>query len=199
MSSLSSIGVGTAYSSYATTWGARSLQQTGSLDEPTPMAQMSGSLDSDDDGPPATSEHYNVPQAGNETSSEIDVEGLLSMMGQSGEGDGAASDGEFTQALPPPEDVTSLVDSDGDGSISSAELSTLVGGYGGQLATLMSQLDTDGDGAVSVQELQMALAVPSDALASRQQADAFVQFALGQYQSIAGFDTATTSLLDIAA
>lgn len=197
MSSLS-IGVGSVYTAYAM-MSVRRVQQAGGSDEPASMAQMPSSLEGDDDeGTPATDEHSNVPQASGELPPEIDVEGLLSMMSEESGGDDVG-DGEFVQ-MSLPEDVNSLVDSDGDGSISSSELSILVDDHSVQLSTLMSQLDADGDGTVSVEELQAALSAPSDALAPEpQRDDAFVRFVLGQYQSAAGLDTTTSSLLDFAA
>lgn len=199
MSSLS-IGVGSAYTSYAM-MSTRSVQQAGASDEPSPMAQMLSSLEGDEEeGAPATSEHSKaIPASVEEPSAEVDVEGLLEMMGQSGD-DTSGDEGEFAHGPASPEDVAALLDSDGDGSIGSAEPDTLVDGYGARLSTSMSRLDTDGDATFSVRELQGAVSTPSAALAAgRRQADAFVQFVLGQYQSIAGLGTATTSLLDIAA
>jgi hypothetical protein len=201
MSSLS-IGAGSAYTSYAM-MSARGVQQGGASEGPSPMAQALSSLEGDEDeGTPATSEHSKaIPASAEEPSAEIDVEGLLEMMGQGG--DDSSGEDEFGHRLQPSQEddqsLASLPDGDGNGAIDGDVSSVWFVSYGDRLSALMSQLDTDGFGTVSMQSLQTSQSVPSDVAQSGQRADPFVQFALGQYQSIAGLDVTTTSLLDIAA
>ncbi|TQU05008.1 calcium-binding protein, partial [Xanthomonas perforans] len=118
---------------------------------------------------------------------------------------------------PPPgeqgQDVQSLfagLDSDGDDSVSSGELSTLVNGDSTSSTQLLDLLDSDKSGALSLQELQEAMQPrdppprpPSSADASssdgtQQAYAALMQMAVGQYRSVGGSAT-TSNLVDLAA
>ncbi|MFC7521962.1 hypothetical protein ACFQS6_22170 [Xanthomonas populi] len=102
------------------------------------------------------------------------------------------------------------LDSDGDESVSSGELSTLVNGDNQTSSQLLDLLDSDKSGTLSLQELQAAMqprdppsrpsssAYALNSNGTQQAYAALVQKAVGQYRSI-GSSATTSNLFDLAA
>lgn len=170
MSSPSSIGgAGAVYASYAAPWSARGLQRAGASGNP--LGQLFSTLDSDGDGNLSAGELSRALQVGGGGMSEqIDAEGLFSMLDQ--DGDGVVSENEFAQALPSP-----LPRADRENTQS-----------------LLAGADDDAPPASDAQPPP-----PSAEPPPRRPADAFVLYALGQYQGVAALGGPASSLLDIAA
>ena len=129
------------------------LQQTLSAKTSQASAQPTASFGTVDTGAgaPATSPPASAPCA---PMSPGTMDAMLTVQGQAGAGQGQVVNGDaFSSQL------FSLLDSNGDGSVSKSEFETAFGQNGNtaKADSIFSQLDADGDGSITSSELTSAI------------------------------------------
>lgn len=92
----------------------------------------------------------NVDTDQNDLISQIEFDSGLAKLGQEMKNSDTLSGASGSSAPPPPpEKVFDTADTNEDGVVSKDELAAVMGGNGGNIDELFSQVDTDGDGSIT--------------------------------------------------